>query len=74
MAETMQHSNALDRGLTIGYFPLLNRYYATQRYHYIISKYDKLPDGNMDDFSQHAAESVLRVRKLLINLWIWDRA
>jgi len=34
--------------------------------------YDQLPDGNMDDFSQHAAKPVIRGEKWLINLWIWD--
>jgi len=34
--------------------------------------YDQLPDGNMDDFSQHSAKPVIRGEKWLINLWIWD--
>lgn len=34
--------------------------------------YDQLPDGNMDDFSQHAAEPVRQGEKWLINLWTWD--
>jgi len=34
--------------------------------------YDQLPDGNMDDFSQHAAKPILKGEKWLINLWIWD--
>jgi prolyl 4-hydroxylase len=34
--------------------------------------YSHLPDGNLDDFSQHAAEPVLEGEKWLINLWIWD--
>lgn len=34
--------------------------------------YSQLPDGNMDDFSQHAAEPVRVGEKWLINLWIWD--
>lgn len=34
--------------------------------------YSQLPDGNMDDFSQHAAEPVRDGEKWLINLWIWD--
>lgn len=34
--------------------------------------YSQLPDGNMDDFSQHAAKPVIRGEKWLINLWIWD--
>ena len=36
--------------------------------------YDQLPDGNMDDFSQHSAKPVIRGEKWLINLWIWDPA
>ena len=34
--------------------------------------YNQLPDGNMDDLSQHAAESVRKGEKWLINLWTWD--
>mmetsp|Transcript_7597 Transcript_7597/g.22254 ORF Transcript_7597/g.22254 Transcript_7597/m.22254 type:complete len:553 (+) Transcript_7597:1921-3579(+) len=34
--------------------------------------YSQLPDGNMDDFSQHSAKPVIRGEKWLINLWIWD--
>ena len=34
--------------------------------------YDKLPDGNMDDFSQHAAEPVRKGEKWLINMWTWN--
>jgi prolyl 4-hydroxylase len=34
--------------------------------------YSQLPDGNMDDFSQHAAEPIKDGEKWLINLWIWD--
>eukprot|EP00538_Stauroneis_constricta_P002463 CAMPEP_0119556374 /NCGR_PEP_ID=MMETSP1352-20130426/8357_1 /TAXON_ID=265584 /ORGANISM="Stauroneis constricta, Strain CCMP1120" /LENGTH=497 /DNA_ID=CAMNT_0007603327 /DNA_START=154 /DNA_END=1647 /DNA_ORIENTATION=+ len=34
--------------------------------------YSQLPDGNMDDFSQHAALPVLKGEKWLINLWVWD--
>lgn len=34
--------------------------------------YDQLPDGNMDDLSQHAAEPVRGGEKWLINLWTWD--
>ena len=34
--------------------------------------YDQLPDGNYDDFSQHAAKPVIKGEKWLINLWIWD--
>jgi prolyl 4-hydroxylase len=34
--------------------------------------YSLLPDGNMDDLSQHAAEKVGEGEKWLINLWTWD--
>jgi len=34
--------------------------------------YSMLPDGNMDDLSQHAAEPVIDGEKWLINLWTWD--
>mmetsp|Transcript_14150 Transcript_14150/g.20899 ORF Transcript_14150/g.20899 Transcript_14150/m.20899 type:complete len:599 (-) Transcript_14150:148-1944(-) len=34
--------------------------------------YDVLPDGNMDEFSQHAAERVKEGEKWMINLWTWD--
>lgn len=34
--------------------------------------YSNLPDGNMDDLSQHAAEPVKVGEKWLINLWTWD--
>jgi len=34
--------------------------------------YSLLPDGNMDDFSQHAATPVIEGEKWLINLWTWD--
>lgn len=34
--------------------------------------YSQLPDGNMDDFSQHAAEPVTDGEKWLINLWVHD--
>ena len=34
--------------------------------------YDQLPDGNLDDFSQHAAKPIVEGEKWLINLWIWD--
>jgi prolyl 4-hydroxylase len=34
--------------------------------------YSQLPDGNMDDFSQHAAEPIVDGEKWLINLWVWD--
>lgn len=31
--------------------------------------YSQLPDGNLDDLSQHAAKPVLRTEKWMINLW-----
>jgi len=34
--------------------------------------YDQLPDGNLDDFSQHSAKPIIQGEKWLINLWIWD--
>eukprot|EP00934_Nitzschia_sp_Nitz4_P004050 Nitzschia sp. Nitz4//scaffold11_size288233//92099//93646//NITZ4_000758-RA/size288233-processed-gene-0.153-mRNA-1//1//CDS//3329534026//4040//frame0 len=34
--------------------------------------YSQLPDGNLDDFSQHAAEPIRDGEKWLINLWVWD--
>lgn len=34
--------------------------------------YSLLPDGNRDDFSQHAAEPIKEGEKWLINLWVWD--
>ena len=34
--------------------------------------YDQLPDGNLDDFSQHAAKPIIEGEKWLINLWIHD--
>jgi len=34
--------------------------------------YNQLPDGNLDDFSQHAAKPILDGEKWLINLWVWD--
>jgi len=34
--------------------------------------YDQLPDGNLDDFSQHSAKPIIDGEKWLINLWIWD--
>jgi len=34
--------------------------------------YSQLPDGNLDDFSQHAALSPRKGEKWLINLWVWD--
>lgn len=34
--------------------------------------YSLLPDGNMDDLSQHAAAPVTKGEKWLINLWVWD--
>lgn len=34
--------------------------------------YSQLPDGNFDDFSQHAAVKPRAGEKWLINLWVWD--
>ena len=34
--------------------------------------YNVLPDGNLDDLSQHASRAVVRGEKWLANLWIWD--
>jgi len=34
--------------------------------------YSQLPDGNMDEFSQHKAHIVRENYKWLINLWVWD--
>lgn len=34
--------------------------------------YSQLPDGNLDDFSQHAALPVKVGEKWLINLWVHD--
>ncbi|KAL7484637.1 hypothetical protein ACHAW6_010272 [Cyclotella cf. meneghiniana] len=34
--------------------------------------YSQLPDGNMDDWSHHAALPVRRGEKWLMNLWVWD--
>jgi prolyl 4-hydroxylase len=34
--------------------------------------YSQLPDGNMDELSQHAALPVQTSEKYLANLWIWD--
>jgi len=34
--------------------------------------YSQLPDGNMDDLSQHAALPVTYGEKWLMNLWVWD--
>lgn len=33
--------------------------------------YSQLPDGNMDDFSQHEAKKVRDGEKWLVNLWAW---
>jgi len=42
-------------------------------YHALLSLHsNQLPDGNLDDFSQHAAEPVVSGEKWLINLWVWD--
>jgi len=34
--------------------------------------YSQLPDGNMDDWSLHAALPVRKGEKWLMNLWVWD--
>lgn len=34
--------------------------------------YSQLPDGNMDDWSHHAALPVKVGEKWLMNLWVWD--
>jgi len=34
--------------------------------------YSFLPDGNLDDLSQHAALPVRKGEKWLTNLWVWD--
>jgi len=34
--------------------------------------YSRLPDGNMDDLSQHAAYPIKEGEKWLANLWVWD--
>ena len=34
--------------------------------------YNQLPDGNMDDFSQHSANPIISGEKFLINLWVHD--
>lgn len=34
--------------------------------------YSMLPDGNMDDLSQHASKPVHDGEKWLMNLWVWD--
>jgi prolyl 4-hydroxylase len=34
--------------------------------------YSFLPDGNMDDLSQHAALPIRKGDKWLTNLWVWD--
>ena len=33
--------------------------------------YSQLPDGNMDDLSQHEAKKVRLGEKWLVNLWVW---
>mmetsp|Transcript_5781 Transcript_5781/g.12592 ORF Transcript_5781/g.12592 Transcript_5781/m.12592 type:complete len:101 (+) Transcript_5781:1745-2047(+) len=34
--------------------------------------YNVLPDGNMDDLSQHAGGKVESGVKYLANIWVWD--
>eukprot|EP00546_Thalassionema_frauenfeldii_P022080 CAMPEP_0178905740 /NCGR_PEP_ID=MMETSP0786-20121207/6443_1 /TAXON_ID=186022 /ORGANISM="Thalassionema frauenfeldii, Strain CCMP 1798" /LENGTH=498 /DNA_ID=CAMNT_0020577381 /DNA_START=127 /DNA_END=1622 /DNA_ORIENTATION=- len=36
--------------------------------------YSQLPDGNMDDLSQHEAQKLFDGEKWLTNLWVWDPA
>jgi prolyl 4-hydroxylase len=36
--------------------------------------YNMLPDGNVDDLSQHTGEAVVSGEKFIGNLWIWDPA
>jgi prolyl 4-hydroxylase len=36
--------------------------------------YNMLPDGNVDDLSQHTGEPVVSGEKFIGNLWIWDPA
>lgn len=36
--------------------------------------YSQLPDGNMDDLSQHEAKKVRLGEKWLVNLWVWSPA
>ena len=35
--------------------------------------YNVLPDGNMDDLSQHSDGKVEKGVKYVANVWIWDR-
>ena len=34
--------------------------------------YNVLPDGNLDDLSQHAGGKVERGVKYVANIWVWD--
>ena len=34
--------------------------------------YNMLPDGNMDDLSQHSSQPIERGEKWLANLWVWE--
>jgi prolyl 4-hydroxylase len=49
-----------------------DKLYVTPELGKAVLFYSQLPDGNMDDFSQHAAEPVTDGEKWLINLWVWD--
>jgi prolyl 4-hydroxylase len=44
----------------------------TPEKHTAVLFYNLLPDGNMDDLSQHASKPVLEGEKWLANLWVWD--
>ena len=57
------------------------RYVNAETFHKLVVKpevgkavlfYSQLPDGNLDDYSHHAAEPVRQGEKWLINLWFWD--
>ena len=34
--------------------------------------YNVLPDGNVDDFSQHGSQPIKEGEKFLANLWVWE--
>ena len=34
--------------------------------------YNMLPDGNVDDLSQHGSNAVMEGEKWIANLWVWD--
>ena len=37
-----------------------------------VAFYGALPDGNMDDLSQHSGDAVEGGVKYVANVWIWD--